>query len=273
MPSKFLTLAALCLGATAVPTSSHKKPQQQCDTVERGYICDPSLTHNWGQYSPYFSVASESSISENTPPGCEVDFVSLINRHGSRFPTASKSTTYNATIAQIKKNVKSFTGKYAFLKDFVYNLSSDNLTVFGQQELVNAGEEFYNRYQALSERNIPFVRTDQEARVLMSAQNWTQGFHQSRSANPIDHHVADPYPYPIIQLSDDANYNNTLDTDTCNNFNNAWESNVGTNAQAILAAEFTPAIATRLNAHLPNANITTKQVRRSPTSRSKRGQN
>ncbi len=55
-----------------------------------------------------------------------------------------RSTTRLSTSR--RANVKNFTGPYAFLADYEYNLGADQLTVFGQQEMIDSGVKYYNRY-------------------------------------------------------------------------------------------------------------------------------
>lgn len=223
-----------------------------CDTVEYGYQCSVDISHSWGQYSPYFSVPSE--ISDDIPPQCTVDFVQILSRHGARDPTASKTTSYNNTITKIHKNVKNYTGIYSFLADYQYTLGADQLTQFGQQEMIHSGIKFYDRYSALAAHNTPFVRSSSEARVVESAQNWTQGFH----ATKLDSHIPDPnYPYPLVVISEADGSNNTLNHDLCTVFEDGPDSNIASSAQAKWTAIFIPPIQARLNAALPGANLST----------------
>lgn len=135
----------------------------------QGYQCQDDISHSWGQYSPYFSVPS--AISDEVPHGCSITFAQILSRHGARDPTASKTSDYNDTIQQVQANVKNFTGPYAFLADYEYTLGADQLTIFGQQELINSGIKYYNRYEKLASHPAPFVRSSGEARVVESAQN------------------------------------------------------------------------------------------------------
>ncbi|KAH8677918.1 histidine phosphatase superfamily [Xylariales sp. PMI_506] len=229
---------------------------QSCDTVESGYICDSELTHSWGQYSPYFAVPSE--INARIPCGCDVNFVQILSRHGARYPTASKTTKYNATLVAIQEAVTSYGPGYEFIEDFVYDLGSDVLTGFGQQQMYNSGVKFYQRYKKLAQANTPFFRSDAVARVVQSTQNFTQGFHQAR----IDDlgSVSDGYPWDILVLSDDTGYNNTLSHDLCTEFESGDDSEVGDDAQADFLSVFGPNVTARVNANLVGANLTTTQT-------------
>ena len=101
-----------------VPSESHS-----CDTVSHGYQCEPEISHYWGQYSPYYSVAS--TISDEVPSRCSVSFAQILSRHGARDPTASKTKQYNATIQALQANVTDFAGPYAFLESYEYTLGAD----------------------------------------------------------------------------------------------------------------------------------------------------
>jgi hypothetical protein len=228
-----------------------------CDTVQQGYQCSPSESHHWGQYSPFSSV--DSDISAAIPPTCKITFAQILSRHGARDPTASKTKSYNDTIKQIQKNVKSFPGQYAFLKNYEYTLGADQLTTFGQQELVNSGIKFYQRYESLAKNNDPFVRSSSENRVVESAMNWTQGFHSARVADK----SAFPdksYPYSITLQYEGDGFNNTLNHALCTSFENGTYSEIGDDAQAIWTKIFIPPIQARLNAALPGANLSATQT-------------
>ncbi|QIW97823.1 hypothetical protein AMS68_003341 [Peltaster fructicola] len=247
------TLGALAVVVNASPLSSRAAG---CDTVDQGYQCQPQISHFWGQYSPYFSVPSE--ISAELPECCEVTFAQVLSRHGARDPTASKTALYNATINKIHSKVKNYTKDYEFIKKYEYTLGADELTLFGEQEMINSGIKFFERYQELSERFVPFVRSSGENRVVESAMNWTQGFHQAKLADRRSRQ--DSYPYPIVAISEANGSNNTLNHGLCTSFENGSDSKIASSAQAKWQAIFTPPIQARLNANLPGANLSTTEV-------------
>ncbi|KAI9888450.1 MAG: hypothetical protein M1814_006929 [Vezdaea aestivalis] len=224
----------------------------------KGYQTQPEISHIWGQYSPVFSVPS--TISADVPDHCRITFAQLLSRHGARDPTASKTASYSKTIAQIKKSVTSFPGKYSFLKDFVYNLGADQLTAFGEQEMVNSGSKYYTRYQGLTKHFDPFIRASSEDRVVVSAQKFAQGYHTAKKSDPT---VTDKdnYPYPIVILSEAEGQNNTLSHGLCTNFETKAPYNaVASSAQQTFSNAFVPAITARLNAGLAGANLTDTQT-------------
>ena len=182
------------------------------------------------------------------PDNCDLTFVQVLSRHGSRDPTFSKTSVYAALVEDIKAKVDCFTGKYSFLGNYSYELGSDQLTKFGQRELHDSGVKFYERYKTLARSSIPFIRAGQQDRVAGSALNFSKGFHEARksdgSADP------DDYPYPVLQISEDSNSNNTLHHSLCDNFEDGPNSELASDAQEIWLDIFAPTITMRLNSDL-----------------------
>lgn len=179
----------------------------------------------------------------------------MISRHGARNPTAAKTLKYQALVTRIHKQATSYGKDYAFIKAYNYTLGADDLTPFGQQEMVNSGIKFYNRYHTLARSHTPFVRSSGSVRVVESAMNWTQGFHNTRSQDS-KANSNDGYPYTIVQIPEATGVNNTLNHGLCTSFESGPDSNIGANAQAIWASVFTPNITARLNKNLPGVNFT-----------------
>ena len=177
-------------------------------------------------------------------------FAQLLSRHGARFPTSDKSVRYNATITKIRNSATNFTGPYAFLKDYVYELGADDLTSFGEQELLNSGIDFFWRYELLAEGSTPFIRASGEGRVIASAKKWSEGFHKakiaSRATNDTD------YPYQILEVSEAQGMNNTLNHGLCTAFE---ESKMGGEAQEIFGGTFLPSITARLKGDLQTVEL------------------
>ena len=180
-----------------------------------------------------------------------MNFAQLLYRHGARYPTADKSARYNETITKITSGASNFTGPYAFLQNYDYDLGSDSLTALGQQELVNAGIDFFTRYEALSTSNTPFIRAGDLDRVVASARKWSEGFHKAKIASGRDKDAA--YPYPILEISEDVDKNNTLHHGLCTAFE---ASTSGQEAQTTFGDTFLPDITGRLKAdlQLPDLN-------------------
>lgn len=187
------------------PCSSWSLQLPECvDTPDRGYQCQPQLSHNWGQYSPFFSIRSETSTA--IPSGCQITFAQVLSRHGARNPTATKTRSYYSTIRKLRIAVGKFRGKYAFLNRFKYTLGANQLTTFGEQQMINSGIVFYNRYKALAKQRTPFIRASGQDRVVKSARKFSQGFHQAKTA---DRTPDENYPHSILVIPEGEGYNNT----------------------------------------------------------------
>lgn len=228
-----------------------------CDTVSQGYNCQPEISHFWGQYSPFFVASQDNAIDTAIPDTCTLTFAQVLSRHGARDPTASKTAAYNATIARIQASVTQYGAGFEFIRDYTYTLGADQLTTFGQQELINSGEAFYTRYAALTSASTPFVRASGEDRVVESAYNWTQGFHAARTSAGVEDAA---YPYEIVVISEDTGSNNTLDHGLCTAFEEGADSEIGDNAQSVWMDVFTRNVTARLNAGLPGANLSATET-------------
>lgn len=181
-----------------------------------------------------------------------------MSRHGARDPTASKTTTYSNLINKIHAGARSYGPGYEFIRTYNYTLGADQLTTFGQQEMINSGTKFFERYAPLTAGVTPFFRSSSENRVVVSAENFTQGFHQAR----LDTTHVDPaaYPYPIEIITEAPTSNNTLNHETCTNFENGPDSQIAGSAQRQWTAVFVPAIQQRVNSNLPGASLTATDI-------------
>lgn len=207
-------------------------------------------------YSPYFSLASDSSISPDVPPGCEVTFVQALTRHGARYPTSGKNTDYEALIDAIQANVTKLEGDYAFLKTYNYSMGDGTLTPFGTLELYQSGVKFYNRYESLARDNVPFVRSSSSERVIDSSDSFNSGFQATKDADR-KANKAQSAPVINVVLEESSTFNNTLDPSICTNFEN---SDLADDVQAAFADIFVPKILPRIQAHLHGITLTTTDV-------------
>jgi len=196
-----------------------------------------------------------SEISIEAPDQCKITFAQVLSRHGARDPTSSKSVRYYETVQKIHRNARSYSEEFKFIRDYVYELGADQLSTFGEQQLVNSGHHFYDRYQDLAKTITPFIRSADQNRVVQSALNWTQGFHNARMANTKNRN--DDYPYPIMNISEAAGQNNTLDHGLCTAFE---DSTAGSEAQQIWVDTFIAPILQRLNDNLPEANLSSTEA-------------
>ncbi|KAK1507675.1 histidine acid phosphatase [Colletotrichum tamarilloi] len=216
-----------------------------------------SISQFWGQYSPFFPVPSD--IDTATPQGCEVTFAQVLSRHGARDPTAGKTATYKALVDRIHANVTNYGKGFEFIKTYQYTLGADELTPFGQRELVDSGEAFYKRYQPLAAANDIFIRASGQNRVVESGLNWTEGFFGAKLAD--GHSGPDGGIVSLITIiPEEKGVNNTLDHGLCTAFEDGAFSKVGDEAQVPWREAFTPAITARLNENLPGANLTAEDT-------------
>lgn len=256
----YVLVAQLIISSTALAAPwkyggpGYGLPSTCYGDINAGYQCKPEISHFWGQYSPFFSVPSE--ISSDIPSQCKITFAQVLSRHGARDPTASKTKQYAALISKLHSNVKNYTGAYTFLQTFNYSLGADLLTTFGQQELVDSGRKFYNRYESLTSSASIFVRSSGQERVVESAMNFTQGYHAANCEHSRSACSNDGYPYPILAIPEENGVNNTLNHALCTAFENGTDSNIGSNAQAIWNKIWLPPITARLNRDLAGANLT-----------------
>ena len=192
-----------------------------------------------------------SEIVYNVPSQCHITFAQVLSRHGARDPTTSKTLAYSQVIEKIKSKVRIVQGDFAFLANYSYTLGADQLTDFGKQEMVNSGQDFFSRYEDLARITLPFIRASGQRRVIDSAQEFNKGFHRAKTAS--EGTKDEEYPYNVTVISEVAGSNNTLEHGLCTAFE---ASKIGSSAQSTYASVFTPSITARLNANLPDANLT-----------------
>jgi Histidine phosphatase superfamily (branch 2) len=176
-----------------------------------------------------------------------VSFVQLLSRHGSRYPTASRSKSYNETIASIHHRTRSYSDEYSFLQLYTYSLGADDITKFGEMEMFYSGVTFYNRYHDLAQKATPFVRASGDGRVLASAQFFSSGYHTTKT----NHSIPDTYPYDILVIGEYPDSNNTLNHGLCT----AFETAPPPIEQYLWALKVVPPIMARVNHNLPGADL------------------
>lgn len=157
---------------------------------------------------------------------------------------------YNTTLVRIQNSVTEYGKGYGWLKDFVYNLGADDLTVFGQEELVDSGKAFYKRYKKLAKKSQPFIRSSGSDRVVMSAQNFTRAFYGAQGLS------AEEQLQKILVIPEEDGVNNTLNHGLCDAFEDGWASTLGDDATAAFLDVWVPTITKRLNKNLRGADLT-----------------
>lgn len=158
---------------------------------------------------------------------------------------------------QIHDDTTSYSAEYAFIKDYVYDLGANDLTAFGQQEMINSGIKFYDRYETLTKIYTPFFRSSSDDRVVESALNFSQGFHSARLATE---YVDLEYPYPLEIISEDAGQNNTLYAQLCTAYEDGVPSNTASDAEDDWLDVWVTPTRTRVNDNLVGAALSKKQI-------------
>ncbi|KAN0071554.1 Histidine phosphatase superfamily [Elaphomyces granulatus] len=221
-----------------------------CNTIETGFQCHPKISHFWGQYSPFFSLEHQSAISPDVPKHCRIIFVQVLSRHGARYPTSIKTNIYSDLISRIQRSTTSFEGDFAFLKDYVYNLGADDLTSFGEKQMIQSGASFYARYKGLAKNIVPFFRCSGSDRVVASGQRFIAGFQTAKRMDS-QSNKSQHAPEVNVIIGEGGSYNNTLDPATCSSF----DRELGQHMQDRFAERFLPSILERLKANLPGVNL------------------
>jgi len=242
------------LGVSSGAQSMGRRPHV-CNSVNSGYHCFSDISRRWGQYSPYFSLEGEGT-SGDVPKGCEITFVQVLSRHGARYPTAPRSKKYAELVADIQATATDFKGSAAFLKNYKYMLGSDDLTTFGERQMIDSGIKFYERYAALTRHNIPFIRSSDSSRVVESGKKFIQGFQQTKNT---DRHADRDQNSPKINvvISESTGSNNSLNHNTCPSFES---SSIGDNVVNNFTAIIAPPIAHRLETDLPGVTLSNDDV-------------
>ncbi|CAI6098300.1 unnamed protein product [Clonostachys chloroleuca] len=227
----------------AIPYGDLAKSLPGC---ERHGKCKPN-PHRWGQYSPFFSVPSD--IDGSIPAGCEVTLALVLSRHGSRNPTSPKSALYKDLIEHIQSSVSHYGEGFEFLADYAYTLGNDELTIYGEQQMVDSGAAFYKRYRKLADDIDPFIRAAGSSRVIASAKNFTHGLYATRG-NGGSHAEED-----ILIIPETDSFNNSINHGSCSRFEDGPYSDLKHEKQAAWKERWLPSITKRLNQKLPGANL------------------
>ncbi|GAM88194.1 hypothetical protein ANO11243_062250 [Dothideomycetidae sp. 11243] len=226
----------------------------RCLHASTGYQCQPRKSHHWGIYAPYFT--STSKLPTILPDQCTVTFAQILSRHGARFPNKPNLDDCRRVMQQIKSTARSYTGQYKFLEHYRFDLREGDLTSFGQSQMVHSGAKFFERYAHLAQKGDIFVRSASSQRIVMSAVNFTSGFHQALShrvngktqqtmtdsAEYMSH--GNVTPQPILVLPETTGQNSSLAPATCSAFN---PGPYDKDNRDKWAAKFVPPIMKRLN--------------------------
>ncbi|OAA69020.1 3-phytase B precursor [Cordyceps fumosorosea ARSEF 2679] len=208
--------------------------------------CSGSLG-TWGQYSPW--APAPSKVDPAIPPECKVTFAQVLSRHGSRGPTADKGAKYAAFVEELQDSITEYAEGFKFLKDYKYDLTTDDLSPYGENEMVESGKLFYSRYKNLAAKTEPFVRASGSGRVIMSAQNFTQGYYGAQGRN------GDDFAARILVIPEEEGYNNTLEHGSCKLFEEGPGKKEGSAKQKKWKEIWVPPVQKRLSEKLPGAEF------------------
>ncbi|OAA80847.1 3-phytase B precursor [Akanthomyces lecanii RCEF 1005] len=208
--------------------------------------CSGSLG-TWGQYSPWGPAPSK--IDPAIPSECKVTFAQILSRHGSRGPSADKGEKYAALVKELQESVTEYTKGFEFFKDYKYELIPDDLSLYGENEMVDSGKLFYNRYKNLVSETEPFVRASGSGRVIMSAQNFTHGYYEAQGRNDGD------FASRILVIPEEEGYNNTLEHGSCKLFEDGPGKKEGSAKQKEWKDIWVPSVQKRLSKKLPGAKF------------------
>ncbi|KAG8722937.1 hypothetical protein FRC11_002633, partial [Ceratobasidium sp. 423] len=156
------------------------------------YQLDPELINHLGPYGPRHAVPSK--ISSETPKGCDVSMISILQRHGARYPTGDGEGARIDTALGKLSNVTTVTDpSLQFVLDFKYPYVADQLVLLGQKQMYVSGQIIAQKYASLEPR--AFVRSSKEERIAESAGWWEQGFKGGSFDVPVSQ-----LPYPAVAI-------------------------------------------------------------------------
>ncbi|KAG0051913.1 PHOsphatase [Gryganskiella cystojenkinii] len=144
--------------------------------------------------SPYPHEDRPVGILDDIPDGYELAQVQLINRHGTRYPSASKSTAFKALTDKLKKtNVHGLDWLQQWSSEKMYPIAKGNLLAAqGDSDLFQIGSRYAIRYETHLDRhpydaNTYEFRSSDKSRCSQSAYAYSLGLLQGRR-------VLDPGP-------------------------------------------------------------------------------
>lgn len=72
------------------------------------------ISRHLGPYTPWYAVGQYQA----PPASCQLEQVSILQRHGARFPTASAGKKYAASVAKLQQNATSLAANLQFVKSY-----------------------------------------------------------------------------------------------------------------------------------------------------------
>lgn len=123
----------------------------------------PDIFHHLGQYSPYFPVAPY-----HPPPShCSIDQVSILQRHGARWPTSGAARAIHQTLDKIHRgSALPVDSRLHFLKHYRYELGEEDLVPLGLREWVASVQWSHVQGTRVDRTYLPFAEPDSPPRKL-----------------------------------------------------------------------------------------------------------
>ncbi|KAF8751581.1 histidine acid phosphatase family [Rhizoctonia solani] len=155
------------------------------------YQLDPELISHLGPYGPRRAVSSQ--ISSEIPEGCSVSMISILQRHGARYPTGDgEGARIDAALDKLSRVMNT--------TDPLSNshlASSIHMSQIKWFRLGRCSQIIAQKYASLGPKI--FVRSTAEERIAESAGWWEQGF----KGDPFDVPVSGlPHPAVAMPVSD-----------------------------------------------------------------------
>ncbi|KAF8684927.1 histidine acid phosphatase family [Rhizoctonia solani] len=203
-----------------------------------------------GQWYPGPDV---SGVSQELPDGCAVDQVTIVSRHGSRYPDPGAYNEWLALEAKVKNG--SFSGPLGFFNDWhpILTHPSDQvaqLSVTGYLETYALGTQTRLRYPHLYADNTAFVVWANNAqRTTDSARLFARGFGGPNATTLGTVYVVNP-------KGAQAGGNSLATSDLCPKY----VDTSGANQTAIWDSIYLPPILKRLQKYIKGVNITTSDI-------------
>lgn len=233
---------------------------------------DPNIFHRLGQYAPRYTVDNTTAgqLAAIPPPGCLVEQVTSLERHGARHFTSNALKAANTTLTKVKAAAQqagtSLAPELQFLRNATLLTQTDSLVPYGALQAWYSGRSTAARYPALG-GSAPFVRStgdaaDLDDRVILTAKYWRLGY--TGGAFPAgDLRTSDDVraastslPDPNVVFSERDGINNTLDVSTCpgDEARTSAEGESG-HQQAYAKAALVPTVGVRLAQRFGTAQI------------------
>nr|ODN92600.1 hypothetical protein L203_00879 [Cryptococcus depauperatus CBS 7841] len=219
-----------------------------CQMLDNGRGAERGWWENQGPYAPFRSMG-KAGAQAGLPRGCEIDQVTLLQRHTARFPTSKAAKCMLGALEKLdNREIKMprLHPEFAFLTEVDFSLKDwrfDNLTDQGRKAAWNSGRQIAAQYKGfLRKAKDVFSRSSGGERVIETSRYWLEGFRQHRFI------LKDKSQLPHVDLiiPEGNSFNNTLSVHSCPAFN-ALNPSPGELAQRQLTSSLLMPALHRLN--------------------------